>query len=88
MTKLVAQSVINSFFDGKQADPFAVLGMHETHNGIEIRALLPDADKVEVIDKETQSMVVALERVDERLCWLLSCFLIKFLEKRPWEAAI
>ena len=66
MTKLVAQSVINSFFDGKQADPFAVLGMHETHNGIEIRALLPDADKVEVIDKETQSMVVALERVDER----------------------
>ena len=54
MTKLVAQSVINSFFDGKQADPFAVLGMHETHNGIEIRALLPDADKVEVIDKETQ----------------------------------
>ena len=66
MTKLVAQSVINSFFDGKQADPFAVLGMHETQNGIEIRALLPDADKVEVIDKETQSMVVALERVDER----------------------
>jgi len=66
MTKLVAQSVINSFFDGKHADPFAVLGMHETHNGIEIRALLPDADKVEVIDKETQSMVVALERVDER----------------------
>ena len=43
MTKLVAQSVINSFFDGKHADPFAVLGMHETHNGIEIRALLPDA---------------------------------------------
>ena len=32
MTKLVAQSVINSFFDGKHADPFAVLGMHETHN--------------------------------------------------------
>lgn len=66
MTKLVAQSVINSFFDGKHANPFAVLGMHETHNGIEIRTLLPDADKVEVIDKETQSMVVTLERVDER----------------------
>ena len=30
MTKLVAQSVINSFFDGKHADPFAVLGMHES----------------------------------------------------------
>ena len=66
MTKLVAQSVINSFFDGKHADPFAVLGMHETHNGIEIRALLPDADKVEVIDKENQSIVVVLEKVDDR----------------------
>ena len=66
MTKLVAQSVINSFFDGKHADPFAVLGMHETHNGIEIRALLPDADKVEVIDKENQSIVVELEKVDNR----------------------
>ena len=66
MTKLVAQSVINSFFDGKHADPFAVLGMHETHNGIEIRALLPDADKVEVIDKESQSIVVELEKLDDR----------------------
>ena len=66
MTKLVAQSVINSFFDGKHADPFAVLGMHETHNGIEIRALLPDADKVDVIDKESQSIVVELEKVDDR----------------------
>ena len=26
------------------------------------------------------------EWATERLCWLLSCFLIKFLEKRPWEA--
>lgn len=40
--------------------------MHETHNGIEIRALLPDADKVEVIDKESQSIVVVLEKVDDR----------------------
>ena len=36
MTKLVAQSVINSFLMAN-IDPFAVLGMHETHNGIEIR---------------------------------------------------
>lgn len=71
MTKLVAQSVINSFFDGKHADPFAVLGMHETHNGIEIRALLPDADKVEVIDKESQSIVVELEK------WITADFLLR-----------
>ena len=73
MTKLVAQSVINSFFDGKHADPFAVLGMHETHNGIEVRALLPDADKVEVIDKESQSIVVVLEKVDDRGFFYCDC---------------
>ena len=60
MTKLVAQSVINSFFDGKQADPFAVLGMHETKNGIEMCALLADGNKVEVINKESQERVVVL----------------------------
>ena len=49
MTQLVAQSVINQFFDGTHSDPFAVLGMHETDNGIEIRALLPDANRVFVI---------------------------------------
>ena len=66
MTMLVDQSIIDSFFDGKQADPFAVLGMHETHNGIEIRALLPDADKVEIINKESLSPVSTIEKIDER----------------------
>ena len=47
--------------------------MHETHNGIEIRALLPDADKVEVIDKESQSMVVELEKQDDPWFLLLLC---------------
>ena len=70
MTKLVAQSVINSFFDGKHADPFAVLGMHETHNGIEIRALLPDADKVEVIDKEK------ISEADNRLVPIIRFFML------------
>ena len=39
MTLLVAPSIINAFFDGTHADPFSVLGMHETEHGIEIRAL-------------------------------------------------
>lgn len=66
MKKLVAQSVIDAFFDGTHSDPFAVLGMHETHNGIEIRVLLPEAHRVIVIDKETHKAVVELELVDER----------------------
>ena len=66
MTQLVAQSVINQFFDGSHSDPFSVLGMHETDNGIEIRALLPDACRVSVIDKENQDTVCELDCLDDR----------------------
>ena len=66
MTQLVAQSVINQFFDGTHSDPFSVLGMHETDNGIEIRALLPDASRVSVIDKENQDTVCELDCLDDR----------------------
>ncbi|UEA17354.1 1,4-alpha-glucan branching protein GlgB [Pasteurella canis] len=66
MVQLVSHSVINQFFEGTHADPFSVLGMHETENGIEIRALLPDAHRVIVIDNETHKEVCELACVDER----------------------
>ncbi|QGF33819.1 1,4-alpha-glucan branching protein GlgB [Pasteurella multocida] len=66
MVQLVSPSVINQFFEGTHADPFSVLGMHETEKGIEIRALLPDASRVVVIDRETHNAVCELEHVDER----------------------
>lgn len=66
MSNLISQSVINTFFDGIQNDPFSILGMHETDLGIEIRALLPDANKVIVIDKATQNSLGELEIQDNR----------------------
>ncbi|HDX1179155.1 TPA: 1,4-alpha-glucan branching protein GlgB [Pasteurella multocida] len=66
MVQLVSPSVINQFFEGTHADPFSVLGMHETEKGIEIRALLPDASRVVVIDSETHNAVCELEHIDER----------------------
>ncbi|HHT7763994.1 1,4-alpha-glucan branching protein GlgB [Pasteurella multocida] len=66
MVQLVSPSVINQFFEGTHADPFSVLGMHETEKGIEIRALLPDASRVVVIDRETHNAVCELEHLDER----------------------
>ncbi|HBO39104.1 MAG TPA: 1,4-alpha-glucan branching enzyme [Pasteurellaceae bacterium] len=66
MTNLVSQPVINAFFEGNHSDPFAVLGMHETDRGIEIRALLPDANRVLVIDKESQKEVCELDCLEER----------------------
>lgn len=63
---LVLGSTVNLFFDGLHNDPFSVLGMHETANGIEVRALLPEASRVNVINKETQEIVCELDRIDER----------------------
>lgn len=40
--------------------------MHETSNGIEVRVLLPDAEKVFVLSKETKNVLCELSRVDER----------------------
>lgn len=65
MTRYVSQDVINAFFDGEHSDPFSVLGMHETENGIEVRVLLPDAERVLVLNKENQTEF-ELEKIDER----------------------
>ena len=66
MTQLVTQSVIDAFFDGVHSDPFSVLGMHETDLGVEIRTLLPDANQVAVIERESGKTVAELDRLDER----------------------
>ncbi len=66
MKKLVEQSVIDAFFNGTHADPFSVLGMHETERGIEVRVLMPDANSVEVINRTTQNVEVVLDLIDER----------------------
>lgn len=66
MTKLVSQDVINAFFDGKHSDPFSVLGMHETDNGIEVRALYPDASRIIVLENEGNNIVCELDRIDQR----------------------
>ena len=66
MTQLVTQSVIDAFFDGVHSDPFSVLGMHETDLGVEIRTLLPDANRVIVLDRENGKTVTELACLDER----------------------
>lgn len=46
---------------GRHAISFAVLGMHETDNGIEVRVLMPDASRVAIIDKESQQEIVEMD---------------------------
>lgn len=66
MTTAVTQAIIDGFFDASNGDPFATLGMHETEQGIEIRTLLPDANRVVVIECESGKEITELDCVDER----------------------
>lgn len=66
MSVLPDQHVINQIISGHYADPFSLLGMHTVAAGLEVRALLPDADQVWVIDVEKGKKVIELRRTDER----------------------
>ncbi|MEH0874767.1 1,4-alpha-glucan branching enzyme [Pectobacterium cacticida] len=64
---------INSLINGHYADPFSLLGMHRGANGVEVRALLPDAQSVWLVDASNGRQLVELARIDERgfFCGLL-----------------
>ena len=53
MSNHIDRDVINALIAGHFADPFSVLGMHRTDAGLEVRALLPDATEVWVIEPKT-----------------------------------
>lgn len=61
MNKFVSQSTIDTFFDGKHAGSFSVLGM-QTSNGIEVKGIITDAEKVFVLSKETKNVLVVIGR--------------------------
>lgn len=66
MSELTDRRLINALISGHCADPFSLLGMHQTANGLEVRALLPDATEVWVIETSTGRKVAQLECVDSR----------------------
>src|SRR5580658_3068882 len=47
----------------RHGDPFAFLGMHETGDGLMVRAMLPGAETVDVIDATAGALASAAERV-------------------------
>ncbi|GAC1303971.1 MAG: 1,4-alpha-glucan branching protein GlgB [Vulcanimicrobiaceae bacterium] len=56
---------MRSIVRGTHGDPFAVLGMHATAEALVVRAFVPDAVRVDVVDRATEAVTFALERVDE-----------------------
>ncbi len=58
--------VINQIICGHCADPFSLLGMHQVDTGLLVRALLPDATHVWVVDTQHQRQVSQLDCCDAR----------------------
>ncbi|MDA5522072.1 1,4-alpha-glucan branching protein GlgB [Yersinia kristensenii] len=66
MPVLPDRQVINQIISGHYADPFAVLGMHQTERGLQVCALLPDAKEVWLVETDTGRNVVQLQSEDPR----------------------
>ena len=66
MSEFPDRDAINALFAGDYADPFSVLGMHQTVQGLEVRALLPDASEVWVIETKTGRKCGQLKCLDSR----------------------
>ena len=64
--------VITALVAGRYADPFAFLGMHLTNEGLVVRALLPDASAVTLIDSKTGRQVAELNCEDPRGVFVIS----------------
>jgi 1,4-alpha-glucan branching enzyme len=69
MTDLVSSGLdattLSAIIDGRHGDPFAVLGPHEEDGTVIIRAFVPGATRMEVIDSGTGAAVAAMRRVAE-----------------------
>ncbi|HHQ6580994.1 TPA: 1,4-alpha-glucan branching protein GlgB [Serratia fonticola] len=66
MPVLPERDVINQLITGHYADPFSLLGMHVTENGLQICALLPDAGTVWLVESKTGNRLVQLNCDDAR----------------------
>ena len=63
MHRVIDDSDVLALVGGRHADPFGVLGMHADGDGrLWIRALLPGAETVSVLDARSQRVLVTLAR--------------------------
>jgi len=64
VSDLVDRDALDALREGRHGDPFAVLGMHETDEGVIVRAFLPQAHRVAIIDAASAQTVTDLPLVD------------------------
>src|SRR5919205_845229 len=54
---------VEALVAGRHGDPFAFLGMHKASAGIYVRAMLPDAERLAVIDAASGEIAAPGERI-------------------------
>ena len=58
---------VQAIVEGRHRDPFAVLGMHDAADAVVVRALVPGAERVEVVTREGASLGTLRRRHAEGL---------------------
>nr|VUD30182.1 1,4-alpha-glucan (glycogen) branching enzyme [Raoultella sp. NCTC 9187] len=86
MSNHIDRDVINALIAGHFADPFSVLGMHATDAGLEVRALLPDATDVWVIEPKTGRKVGSLSASTRAVSFAALCRVEKMLFAISWPS--
>lgn len=62
----LSSDVIESIITGNCRDPFSILGMHKTAEGLVVRTFVPNASQVFVLDRQSQQSRLSLTRIDDR----------------------
>lgn len=57
---------INQIVNGQCQDPFAILGMHITNKGAEVRVFVPNATTIFLLDKHTKTQLTEFTQIDSR----------------------
>ena len=61
----LTDATVRALVEARHDDPFAVLGPHEAPGGVVIRALVPGAARLEVVEEATGAVVGELKRRHE-----------------------
>ena len=70
MTDIIPDpGAIDAIVHARNGDPFAVLGPHETSAGRAVRAFIPNADSIEVLERATHLPLGTLQRVHPAGFW-------------------
>jgi 1,4-alpha-glucan branching enzyme len=84
--QITLSEAYRQLMDGDHGDPFSVLGMHRIHKQLVVRALLPGAVSVSLIDSMTRRRLTTLERVDDSD--IFSCVVPRRINPFPYRLRI